>query len=651
MKYIIIALLLSVIPNKSCSEITYEGILTNISTKAREMLSPECQKDLSRTTILTTTYWLMVDASSRIPSGIAKGNIMPMGNYDECLEIQEVETKFCQASINLDSPSETDWKIAPPHKRIKTEVVGVNFKSADISFGLYYCVLKSCNTQDLNIIFPGFVRFDDSQCWAKDSGPKLDALAIVAIVIFALIALITLISTIYDIYLNYRNLDPICSSAIAFSLYSNGKKIFHLGNSQQLLCLNGIKSLSMLWVVLGHVYMAYVFVPLDNYLDVYNWIESTYSQYITGATVSVDTFFVVGGFLTIYTFQATMDKGVTFNVPLYYFHRYLRLTPAVAAMVLAHAALFNYFGSGPVWQRTDTFLTKACKEYWWSALLYVQNYANPEGTCVPQSWYLSVDMQLFLISPAILILMRQWPFWGYLFLSVASLASIIGSFLLGWFYELGGQLTANVNGNLTDFMKYYYMPTHTRMVPYLFGIMLGYAIYSLKTNKRKPHLNMIVVSCGWILSLALMATCLYAGQTLQTTEYNRLENSFFIALMRPAWAIAICWVIFTCVMEYGGPINTFLSCSLFQISSRLCYSIYIVHYSFIFMTNFSTRSPLHFSDYYAFHKFWGDLAFTIGIAVVWTLIFECPVIVLEKTLLKRTDSKNKTNKQNKFSLV
>ena len=102
-------------------------------------------------------------------------------------------------------------------------------------------------------------------------------------------------------------------------------------------------------------------------------------------------------------------------------------------------------------------------------------------------------MQLFLISPAILILMRQWPFWGYLFLSVASLASIIGSFLLGWFYELGGQLTANVNGNLTDFMKYYYMPTHTRMVPYLFGIMLGYAIYSLRTSKRKPHLNMVAI--------------------------------------------------------------------------------------------------------------------------------------------------------------
>jgi peptidoglycan/LPS O-acetylase OafA/YrhL len=75
-----------------------------------------------------------------------------------------------------------------------------------------------------------------------------------------------------------------------------------------------------------------------------------------------------------------MDKGVKFNVPLYYFHRYLRLTPALAAMLLAHAALFNYFGSGPLWQNTDAYLSKACRKYWWSTLLYIQNYANPDGT-------------------------------------------------------------------------------------------------------------------------------------------------------------------------------------------------------------------------------------------------------------------------------
>lgn len=74
----------------------------------------------------------------------------------------------------------------------------------------------------------------------------------------------------------------------------------------------------------------------------------------------------------------SVEKITKFNILASYLHRYLRLTPALAAIILAHAALYNYFGSGPIWQNTNTYLVKACREYWWSALFYVQNYANPE---------------------------------------------------------------------------------------------------------------------------------------------------------------------------------------------------------------------------------------------------------------------------------
>jgi hypothetical protein len=55
----------------------------------------------------------VVDSSSRIPSGIARGNVVPMGNYDECLAIEEVPTKFCKAALQLNLPSEV-----PKLKRI-----------------------------------------------------------------------------------------------------------------------------------------------------------------------------------------------------------------------------------------------------------------------------------------------------------------------------------------------------------------------------------------------------------------------------------------------------------------------------------------------------------------------------------------------------
>lgn len=51
----------------------------------------------------------MLDASSKIPSGILAGNLEDLGNFDECLAIKEkvndnigvIYGKYCQLSIPL----------------------------------------------------------------------------------------------------------------------------------------------------------------------------------------------------------------------------------------------------------------------------------------------------------------------------------------------------------------------------------------------------------------------------------------------------------------------------------------------------------------------------------------------------------------------
>jgi hypothetical protein len=60
-----------------------------------------------------------------------------------------------------------------------------------------------------------------------------------------------------------------------------------------------------------------------------------------------------------------------------YIHRYLRLTPAFAALILFSSSLMRYVGNGPIWYNAEKLLVEPCHKYWWSALLYVQNYVNP----------------------------------------------------------------------------------------------------------------------------------------------------------------------------------------------------------------------------------------------------------------------------------
>lgn len=102
-----------------------------------------------------------------------------------------------------------------------------------------------------------------------------------------------------------------------------------------------------------------------------------------------------------------------------YFHRYIRLTPIVAITILFSSTLLWRLGDGPLWH---TLINGgiSCETTWWSALLYIQNYYNPERIvssgffslsltalqcfslqCLGHLWYLSVDMQLFLVAPAL----------------------------------------------------------------------------------------------------------------------------------------------------------------------------------------------------------------------------------------------------------
>lgn len=92
-------------------------------------------------------------------------------------------------------------------------------------------------------------------------------------------------------------------------------------------------------------------------------------------------------------------KG-SINFAMVYVHRYLRLTPILAVVILISLTLFRrvmgdfiliwsmfdliltpflFFkmGSGPLW---FSYIKNAvnCDEYWWTSLLYIQNYYNPD---------------------------------------------------------------------------------------------------------------------------------------------------------------------------------------------------------------------------------------------------------------------------------
>ncbi|XP_064213937.1 nose resistant to fluoxetine protein 6-like [Tribolium castaneum] len=587
----------------------------------------------------------MLDAWSKIPSGLLEGHFIDLGSFDECygIDYNNIYGKYCLGKLKPSSENEKYFKIfgynaSKPQPRLtlhpQPRLVGLGAEYAGIHFAA--CVPSSVPAAEITGIF----TYTEDFCYSKATKPEMSAGGIVTITILAIFLCLIVVSTSYDIALNYFKKEPYHELFIAFSFLHNGRKLFRSSKNQdQLLCLNGIKALSMLWVIIGHEYSSGGNAPFSNLFGLYYFRQDSANMFITGATVSVDTFFVVGGLVTVYTFMKSMDKGAKFNIVLFYVHRYLRLTPIYVILSLIHLFLLDHFGNGPLWKVVDLVLVDTCQEGWWSSFLYITNYVQ-KGACLPQTWYLSVDMQLFVLSPLILIPLYKWPKIGLGNLGFLIIAGCIVPFALGYATGLNGTM---VNQKNEDFSNIYYIQTYARFGPYVIGMLVGYYLYKIKKADLKIQLRWWLVVVLWLVILTGLVACVYAGFPLTiTTDEDKWGNSMYLGFNRPAWAVAVSGAIVLCVSGYGGPIDKFLSLPVFQFLTKLSYSMYLVHYSVITVRYAVLRNNVKFSHLSLMHAFWGDFMITLGLSLVFCLAFESPIIILEKYLFHKDTAKKTT---------
>ena len=212
-------------------------------------------------------------------------------------------------------------------------------------------------------------------------------------------------------------------------MYGNSLKLFSTGQNgpDALPCVNGIRFLSMTWVVIGHVYMTYMGGLLNNnMLVVYGdmWLGNKAFAVVVNALPSVDSFFLIGAALLTYGTLKQLERtggGPKFWL-LYFVHRYIRLTGVYAVIILFHTSLLRYFATGATSINID-WAVRGCRDSWWLNILYINNLHwvsdwlwGDDGWgvmgCLGQTWYMANDMQFFLLTPPILTLLARRPKLG-----------------------------------------------------------------------------------------------------------------------------------------------------------------------------------------------------------------------------------------------
>ncbi|XP_072920280.1 O-acyltransferase like protein isoform X2 [Hemitrygon akajei] len=398
--------------------------------------------------------------------------------------------------------------------------------------------------------------------------------------------------------------------------------------------LNGIRVLSLLWIISGHVCQ---FILLNNLDNPVQWLLSVPNNvlYIFSLGgpfyLSVDTFFLISGLLsarTLLNMHHQLDQALAFKIVKdYVMKRLQRILPLymyTMCLLIGMYALVPWKSLGEV----PKSLLDNCRRSWWTNLLFINNFVLIDQRCMGWTWYLANDFQFHITTPFFILLLYRNRMLMFALAGFLLMTCVIVTAFVSWFFKLpvGLHLDARLLSHGVYNTQYYVKP-YCRYGPFLIGIMLGILLH----HRKGPLLTKTSALIGWLCCLTTMAVVVALGYALDdSVKSYSVAPVLYQALHRIAWAAAVGWIILVCEERHAGFVGTFLSSKLWIPLANISYACFLIHPAVIDMYSGLQETLLHYTDINMFYLFIGHtvLAHIIGFALC--ICIENPVQALRK---------------------
>ena len=264
--------------------------------------------------------------------------------------------------------------------------------------------------------------------------------------------------------------------------------------------LDGLRSLSMIWIILGHTMTICSLNGITNpaiILPPTGLLIHLGAQFFLTSRFAVDTFFFISGFLVSVSLLKRLvptynnnssGKSSGSRPPMvrwltqFYLHRLLRILPPYIFCLILWWKVGVLLGSGPFWIKWSQYASR-CDEYFWTNLLFINNIypyeAVSEDQCFYVSWYLANDMQFYFLSPLFIVAFLRKKIFGVLLTATVVLFSAIYAFR--WTFDTSGSANSFDGADVLVYSQEFYSKPHFRFPPYGIGIIVG----MLRTWQKK----------------------------------------------------------------------------------------------------------------------------------------------------------------------
>ncbi|XP_054165755.1 arylsulfatase B-like [Oppia nitens] len=187
--------------------------------------------------------------------------------------------------------------------------------------------------------------------------------------------------------------------------------------------------------------------------------------------------------------------------------------------------------TGPLWHRYVKQSVQSCHQNFWTNLLYINNLYDADNMCLSHTWYLAVDMQLFLISPIFTILLSCKQY------SYDNPASVIYGTLLRT----------------------------------LLALAMAYMLYTCATGQSGPVNRILSWSAFVPLSKLSYQTYLYHFVIIQLFVYT-VEQPIISFIQ---WSVLAILVSYVAYIMFEAPVSK-IEKILFQLFSSLTIILYLL---------------------------------------------------------------------------
>ncbi|PRD35853.1 UNVERIFIED_CONTAM: nrf-6 [Trichonephila clavipes] len=618
--------------------------------------------------VLIESSLFLLDSSAKMPEGLERATFTHLGEYEECLDIVVPHSKnkdkvqfqgqYCLVEIRFPLPPKTKryrW-----HDRLEelNNFTGTEFTTlmrnnahmhylVPLTLGL--CIPSGCSKDDLSQVLVSEAKkvplmVEIVSCEIKDDEIHFTAGQIGAIVISCFLGTLVLLGTFLEKRSKSKNITYTQLGfriLLSFSLITNFKKLTSTKTSMDSFkCLHGIRFLTITWVVLAHTYF-YPGCFLSRFRMLfrsYAFASETFTQMMTNGSECVDTFLFMGGMLLSYfTIKHVKIDKKRFDIGGFILHRLWRIMP-VYYFIILFGCLVPLMGSGPMFHETMVDSIYPCFQYWWRNILFINNYYHMRDMCMLHTWYVSVDMQLYLVSILVLLAFLRSEKLGIAISVFIILISIVYSGAITYAYDLMPTLTVAYTDpdDRQLFFFYTYANTLSRAGPYFIGILFGYMMIKYPDIQVSKKLQVIcwcvsAGACGCVIFITSAWFKVYYPSTLQLVIYA--------SLYKIAFTSGIAWMTFCCMTGRGGFINDFLSWKLWVSLSKLTFLIYLIHpyLQNVFIANFKKVHDV--SHIFFIIEYFGYLCISSLLAFVAMFLIESPFVAMEKILFRRGEKK------------